>query len=92
LNAKDKDMKIAEAAVNEIQVSLTVKIKNYSFQYSLGINGSPLQVALMRQNQRNLRPGIELCNDKAQHALQLELNNLKTGLLSLEHQLGSACI
>ncbi|KAI6191925.1 hypothetical protein M3Y97_00280600 [Aphelenchoides bicaudatus] len=77
LNAKDKDMKIAEAAVNEIQ-------------YSLSISGSPLQVALMRQNQRNLRPGIELCNDKAQHALQLELNNLKTGLLSLEHQLDKA--
>lgn len=43
----------------------------------------------MRQNQRGLRPGIELCNDKAQHALQAELNNLKTSMLSLEHQLGN---
>lgn len=68
-------MKIADAAVHEIQ-------------YSLSVSGSPLQVALMRQNQRSLRPGIELCNDKAQHALQLELNNLKSGMLSLEHQLG----
>lgn len=42
----------------------------------------------MRQNQRCLRPGIELCNDKAQHALQAEINNLKTSMLSLDHQLG----
>lgn len=70
-------MKIADAACHEIQ-------------YSLSVSGSPLQVALMRQNQRSLRPGIELCNDKAQHALQLELNNLKSGMLSLEHQLDKA--
>ncbi|KAI6226449.1 hypothetical protein M3Y99_01295400 [Aphelenchoides fujianensis] len=77
LNAKDKEMRVADAALNELQ-------------YSLSINGSPLQVALMRQNQRGLRPGIELCNDKAQHALQIELNNLKSSMLSLEHQLDKA--
>ncbi|CAD5229401.1 unnamed protein product [Bursaphelenchus okinawaensis] len=44
----------------------------------------------MRQNQRGLRPGIELCNDKAQHALQQELNNLKSSMLSLEHQMDKA--
>ncbi|KAI6173635.1 hypothetical protein M3Y98_01102600 [Aphelenchoides besseyi] len=77
LNAKAKEIRVADAALNELQ-------------YSLSINGSPLQVALMRQNQRGLRPGIELCNDKAQHALQIELNNLKSSMLSLEHQLDKA--
>ncbi|VDM40091.1 unnamed protein product [Toxocara canis] len=48
------------------------------------------QVALSRQTQRGLRPGIELCNDKAQHALHAELMNLKSSLLSLEHQLDRA--
>lgn len=47
------------------------------------------EVALSRQTQRGLRPGIELCNDKAQHALHAELMNLKSSLLSLEHQLGA---
>ena len=75
LNAKDKDMKVADAAIAEIDVALKLK-------------GSPLQVALARQSQRCLRPGIELCNDKAQHALQAELNNLKSSMLSLELQLG----
>uniref|UniRef100_A0AC35FDX7 Tektin n=1 Tax=Panagrolaimus sp. PS1159 TaxID=55785 RepID=A0AC35FDX7_9BILA len=74
LNAKEKDMKVADAAIAEIDGSLRLK-------------GSPLQVALARQSQRCLRPGIELCNDKAQHALQAELNNLKSTTLSLEHQL-----
>uniref|UniRef100_A0AC34QI13 Tektin n=1 Tax=Panagrolaimus sp. JU765 TaxID=591449 RepID=A0AC34QI13_9BILA len=77
LNAKDKDIKTADAAIAEIDVSLKLK-------------GSPLQVALARQSQRCLRPGIELCNDKAQHALQAELNNLKSSMLSLEHQLDKA--
>ncbi|KAH7725373.1 Protein R02E12.4 [Aphelenchoides avenae] len=77
LNAKDKEMKTADAAINEIQ-------------YSLKLKGSPLQIALMRQSQRGMRPGIELCNDKAQHALQAELNNLKSSMLSLEHQLDKA--
>lgn len=76
LNAKEKDMKVADAAIAEIDGSLKLK-------------GSPLQVALARQSQRCLRPGIELCNDKAQHALQAELNNLKSSMLSLEHQLGN---
>lgn len=75
LNAKDKEMKVADAAITEISGSLNLK-------------SSPLQVALARQSQRCLRPGIELCNDKAQHALQAELNNLKSSMLSLEHQLG----
>uniref|UniRef100_A0A0N5BRW9 Tektin n=1 Tax=Strongyloides papillosus TaxID=174720 RepID=A0A0N5BRW9_STREA len=74
---KDKEIKIADSAINEIQLSLKLK-------------GSPLQLALTRQNQRGLRPGIELCNDKAQHALQIELNNLKASMLSLEHQLDKA--
>uniref|UniRef100_A0AC35THJ8 Col_cuticle_N domain-containing protein n=1 Tax=Rhabditophanes sp. KR3021 TaxID=114890 RepID=A0AC35THJ8_9BILA len=77
LGAKDKEMKIADSAINEIQMSLKLK-------------GSPLQIALTRQNQRGLRPGIELCNDKAQHALQTELNNLKASMLTLEHQLDRA--
>ena len=70
LKDKDKELKTAEAAVQEIQ-------------FSLGISSSPLQVALMRQNQRGLRPGIELCNDKAQHALAIELSNLKSSMLSV---------
>jgi hypothetical protein len=56
LNARDKDLAVADAAIAEIQFALRQK-------------GSPLQVALSRQNQRGMRPGIELCNDKAQHAL-----------------------
>uniref|UniRef100_A0A158PP90 Tektin n=1 Tax=Anisakis simplex TaxID=6269 RepID=A0A158PP90_ANISI len=71
---KDKEVKTADIAINEIQLALKQK-------------GSPLQVALSRQTQRGLRPGIELCNDKAQHALHAELMNLKSSLLSLEHQL-----
>ncbi|KAI1706560.1 tektin family domain-containing protein [Ditylenchus destructor] len=71
LAAKEKEMKIADGAINEIQ-------------FSLKVNGSPLQVALMRQTQRGMRPGIELCNDKAQHALQAELNNLKNSMVSLD--------
>lgn len=47
-----------------------------------------IQVALSRQTQRGLRPGIELCNDKAQHALQQELSMLKSTFLSLQNQLG----
>uniref|UniRef100_A0A7E4VWY2 Tektin n=1 Tax=Panagrellus redivivus TaxID=6233 RepID=A0A7E4VWY2_PANRE len=77
LNAKDKDIKVADAAIEEISMSLRLK-------------GSPLQIALARQNQRCLRPGIELCNDKAQHALQAELNNLKSSMLSLELSLDKA--
>lgn len=42
----------------------------------------------MCQCQRDLRSGIELCNDKAQHALQEELDNLKASMLSLKQQLG----
>lgn len=49
---------------------------------------SDVQVALSRQAQRGLRPGIELCNDKAQHALQQELMQLKATLLGLQNQLG----
>uniref|UniRef100_A0A914RSQ8 Tektin n=1 Tax=Parascaris equorum TaxID=6256 RepID=A0A914RSQ8_PAREQ len=70
-------IKTADAAISEIQMALKQK-------------GSPLQVALSRQTQRGLRPGIELCNDKAQHALHAELMNLKSSLLSLEHQLDRA--
>uniref|UniRef100_A0A9J2PS47 Tektin n=1 Tax=Ascaris lumbricoides TaxID=6252 RepID=A0A9J2PS47_ASCLU len=77
VGAKDKEIKTADAAINEIQMALKQK-------------GSPLQVALSRQTQRGLRPGIELCNDKAQHALHAELMNLKSSLLSLEHQLDRA--
>uniref|UniRef100_A0A915AKU0 Tektin n=1 Tax=Parascaris univalens TaxID=6257 RepID=A0A915AKU0_PARUN len=76
VGAKDKEIKTADAAISEIQMALKQK-------------GSPLQVALSRQTQRGLRPGIELCNDKAQHALHAELMNLKSSLLSLEHQLGA---
>uniref|UniRef100_A0A915DUK9 Tektin n=1 Tax=Ditylenchus dipsaci TaxID=166011 RepID=A0A915DUK9_9BILA len=75
LAAKEKEMKVADAAIHEIQ-------------FSLKVNGSPLQVALMRQTQRGMRPGIELCNDKAQHALQAELNNLKNSMVSLEVSMG----
>ncbi|KHN70608.1 Tektin-4 [Toxocara canis] len=77
VGAKDKEIKTADLAISEIQHALKQK-------------GSPLQVALSRQTQRGLRPGIELCNDKAQHALHAELMNLKSSLLSLEHQLDRA--
>ncbi|CAI4225940.1 unnamed protein product [Auanema sp. JU1783] len=74
---KDKDIKAADGAIEEISISLRQK-------------SGPLQVALSRQSQRCLRPGIELCNDKAQYALQQELNMLKTTFLSLENQLDRA--
>ncbi|GMT33454.1 hypothetical protein PFISCL1PPCAC_24751, partial [Pristionchus fissidentatus] len=71
---KDKEMRSADAAIDEITFSLKQK-------------GGPLQVALNRQSQRGLRPGIELCNDKAQYALHQELMMLKSSLLALENQL-----
>ncbi|KAF8384431.1 hypothetical protein PRIPAC_73573, partial [Pristionchus pacificus] len=74
---KDKEMRSADAAIDEITFSLKQK-------------GGPLQVALNRQSQRGLRPGIELCNDKAQHALHQELMMLKSSLLALENQLDKA--
>lgn len=75
VNGKDKEIKNADGAIEEISFSLRQK-------------SGPLQVALSRQNQRGLRPGIELCNDKAQHALHQELMMLKGTFLSLENQLG----
>ncbi|CAI5455363.1 unnamed protein product [Caenorhabditis angaria] len=77
VNAKDKEIKGADGAIEEIAFSLKQK-------------SGPLQVALSRQNQRGLRPGIELCNDKAQHALHQELMMLKSTFLSLENQLDKA--
>ncbi|EGT30453.1 hypothetical protein CAEBREN_23666 [Caenorhabditis brenneri] len=77
VNAKDKEIKNADGAIDEISFSLKQK-------------SGPLQVALSRQNQRGLRPGIELCNDKAQHALHQELMMLKGTFLSLENQLDKA--
>ena len=70
VNGKDKEIKNADGAIEEISFSLKQK-------------SGPLQVALSRQNQRGLRPGIELCNDKAQHALHQELMMLKGTFLSL---------
>lgn len=76
---KDKEIKAADGAIEEISFSLRQK-------------GGPLQVALSRQMQRGLRPGIELCNDKAQHALQQELSMLKSTFLSLQNQLGEIIV
>ncbi|TKR80765.1 hypothetical protein L596_014779 [Steinernema carpocapsae] len=77
LGAKDKEKKVADTAIGEIQVALRQRRE-------------PLEIALKRQSHRGLRPGIELCNDKAQHALEAELVNLKSSVVTLEGQLEKA--
>lgn len=75
LNTKQKELRSADIAIDEIQHAIRLK-------------SAPLQVALNRQNQRRLRPGVEQCLDKAQHALHHELIAIKSTLLDLDHQLG----
>ncbi|KAK0404227.1 hypothetical protein QR680_017353 [Steinernema hermaphroditum] len=77
LGAKEKEKKTADTAIGEIQMALRQRRE-------------PLEIALKRQSQRGLRPGIELCNDRAQHALQAELVNLKATVVTLEGQLEKA--